>query len=228
MVSSPHTFSHFTVVHPFTYSQWWLLEAAVGDRGEEKTWLQKEKPHPSQFMLINEPRNNCLQVSTSQTTTQQWQFSLIFTAHGKNGHFSSVHSFFFCWSPTLTSGPFRWLLRGRLYLKRSTSCLSPPRPFKIHSLTVEGIGHITSPPPHRIEALHLTLEGVQASGTSGLRRGVRLRLRDEGQRTTASCVLRSSAAFQTGGVFDDFSLFCVLTGKGDVQSLNPPQHLIFC
>lgn len=63
---------------------------------------------------------------------------------------------------------------------------TPPWSFKIHSLTVEGIGHITSSPPHRTEALHLTLENVQASSTSSLRRGERFGLWDEGQRTVAS------------------------------------------
>lgn len=58
--------------------------------------------------------------------------------------------------------------------------------FKIFSLTVQGIGHITSSPPHRIEALHLTLENIQASSTSGLRRGKRFMLWAEGQCIAAS------------------------------------------
>lgn len=77
----------------------------------------------------------------------------------------------------------------------------------IHSLTVEGIGHITSSPPHRTEALHLTLENVQASSSSGLRRGARFRLRDEGQYTTASLHAEELCCFWDRRSFLSFYLW---------------------
>lgn len=79
--------------------------------------------------------------------------------------------------------------------------------FKILSLTVEGIGHITSSPPHRTEALHLTLEIVQASSTSGLRRGDRFWLRDEGQRTASSLHAEELCCFPDKRSFHGFTLF---------------------
>ena len=105
-----------------------------------------------------------------------------------------------------TSGSFHQDCVRPSLPRSSSPHLCPLWSFKIHSLTVEGIGHIGPAPPCRTEALHITLESVQAGSASGLRRGAGWRLWDEGQRTAASCMLRSSAAFQTGGVFYDLSL----------------------
>ena len=77
---------------------------------------------------------------------------------------------------THTSGPYSVDGVRPFHLELSVEPLTPPRSFKILSLTVEGIGHITSSPPHRTEALHLTLEIVQASSPSVLRRGERFGL----------------------------------------------------